>query len=162
MAVRINIRQLEKNDQFLAGEVSLSELEIETFDECIRIGSPLKYKMKASLLEDNVLVQGRLEIALDLDCVRCLKRFIHELRIDDWLVDLPIKGEDKVELVDDSLDLTPFMREDILLELPQHPLCDPGCKGLPNLPRRLKEHRDPRGLDEIGTSVWDKLDNLNF
>jgi uncharacterized metal-binding protein YceD (DUF177 family) len=29
------------------------------------------------------------------------------------------------------VDLTPQIREDILLELPQRPLCQPDCRGLP-------------------------------
>ena len=45
---------------------------------------------------------------------------------------LPLEGEEAVSVVNDCVDLTPYVREDILLEFPQHPLCEPECRGLRN------------------------------
>ena len=40
------------------------------------------------------------------------------------------QGDDKALVVNDCLDLTPYVREDILLALPLHPLCGSDCGGL--------------------------------
>ena len=40
------------------------------------------------------------------------------------------KARTQVAIENDCVDLTPFVREDILLEFPQHPLCKPDCGGL--------------------------------
>ena len=45
-------------------------------------------------------------------------------------VTLPLEGEEEVPVINDCVDLTPYMREDILLAFPQHPLCEPDCGGL--------------------------------
>jgi uncharacterized protein len=41
-----------------------------------------------------------------------------------------LEGEDKVLVSNDCVDLTPYVREDIVLAFPQHPLCEPECRGL--------------------------------
>ena len=81
-------------------------------------------------LEDNLLVRGQLILPLACECVRCLKAFEYELKlpIGHACCRFPVKR--RVLVTADSVDLTPFFREDILLELPQHPLCQPDCGGL--------------------------------
>jgi uncharacterized metal-binding protein YceD (DUF177 family) len=54
--------------------------------------------------------------------------------------------------------LTPYLREDILLALPQHPLCEPECGGL-KLPARAK---DPEKTAGNTASAWDALDKLKL
>src|SRR6184192_4185872 len=53
------------------------------------------------------------------------------LEIKDWACHLPLQGEEAAPIVNDCVDLTPYVREDILLSFPQHPLCDRDCRGLP-------------------------------
>jgi uncharacterized protein len=45
------------------------------------------------------------------------------VHVDEFVFHYELHGEDFV-------DLTPNMREDIILELPQRALCTAGCKGL--------------------------------
>src|SRR6185436_222043 len=106
------------------------ELDIEIRDEVIRLSEPLRYDLEVQQLDDGLLVRGRLNLKLDCECVRCLKPFQHELRLDEWTCHLPLQGEDAVKVMNDCVDLTPYLREDILLEFPQHPVCDTGCGGL--------------------------------
>ncbi len=58
----------------------------------------------------------------------------------------------------DLVNLTPYLREDILLALPQHPLCEPECGGL-KLPARAK---DPEKTAGKTASAWDALDKLKL
>ena len=56
------------------------------------------------------------------------------------------------------MNFTPHIREDILLALPQHPLCEPECGGL-KLPARAK---DPEKAAGNTASAWDALDKLKL
>jgi len=49
--------------------------------------------------------------------VSCLEKFVHEIRVPAFALHTELHGPETV-------DLTPFMREDILLNLPAHPRCD--------------------------------------
>jgi len=60
------------------------------------------------------------------------------------------------------VDLTPFAREDILLEFPQHPLCDPECSGLPNSSVGKAKKNSGAGKTEAGSSAWAELNKLKF
>ena len=130
MPLTINLRQLEEEALQLKGELPVIELELESLDELIRVKEPLQYDLEAQKMEEALLVQGTLTLKLDCDCVRCLKRFTHTLRLEEWACHLPLEGEDAVSVSNDSVDLTPYVREDMVLAFPQHPLCNPECSGL--------------------------------
>ena len=128
--LKLNLRHLEHDEIFLAGELPVAELELELHDEMLRAELPLEYDLTVQRLDDAILVTGSLRLVLQCECVRCLKAFETEVDLGDWTLHLPLEGEDAVSIKNDSLDLTPFVREDILLEFPQHPLCKPDCGGL--------------------------------
>jgi len=60
------------------------------------------------------------------------------------------------------LDLTPYAREDILLAFPQHPLCDPGCRGLPQKSSGEPVNANNTGHNEADLSAWAELDKLKL
>src|ERR1051326_3038427 len=116
MPLLFNVRHLEKQQTLsLAGELSPAELELESLDELVEAKSPLRYDLELQELEGSILVQGSLRLTLRCECARCLKPFVQELILDDWACHLPLKGEEKVPISNDSVDLTPYLREDILL-----------------------------------------------
>src|SRR5580698_9983281 len=130
MSLSVNLRHLETRNLNLRGELSLAELDLDVRDELIRVTQPAAYDIEIEKLDDALLVQGELHVTLECECVRCLKKFKHALDLKDWTLHLPLEGDDAVSLDNDCVDLTPFVREDILLEFPQHPLCKPGCSRL--------------------------------
>jgi uncharacterized metal-binding protein YceD (DUF177 family) len=77
----------------------------------------------------------------------------------EWSAHLPMEGPEKVAIKDDLADLTPSLREDILLEYPQHPLCEAGCAGLPN---RAKENKTKGASQTENSSAWAELNKLKF
>src|ERR1041384_890940 len=116
MPLLFNVRYLEKQQTLsLAGELSPAELEVESLDELVRTELPLRYDLEVQELDDSILVQGSLRLTLRCECARCLKPFTQELNLDDWACHLPLQGEEKVLISNDSVDLTPYLREDILL-----------------------------------------------
>ena len=160
MPLIVNLRQLQTDPQDLAGELPAAELGLEQLDETVHPVQPLAYELTASLMEDAILVQGELRLALACDCVRCLKSFPVTLELPDFAAHLPLRGEDAVTVTDDSVDLTPFLREDILLTLPQHPLCKPDCRGLSQL--AAGGASGPTSQTNAGASPWAALNQLKL
>jgi len=162
MALTVNLRHLEAHNIRLSGEMPVSELDLDTRDELIQARRPLEYDLEAQKLEEGLLVQGKLRLVLDCECVRCLKPVEYVLELAPWTCLLPLQGEERVAVVNDVVDLTPTIREDILLEFPQHPLCDPECSGLPNLSVGKAKKNSGAGKTEAGTSAWAELNKLKF
>lgn len=161
MPLKVNIRHLEAGDVLLRGELPVAELALDCPDELVHARQPVQYDLTAQKAGRDVLVQGRIGLVLDCECSRCLKAFEQRLELGHWTAHVPLAGPDKAEIKDDSVDLTPFLREDILLELPQHPLCEADCAGLPN--RADKSAKQTKGAGQTpGSSVWSELNKLKF
>jgi uncharacterized protein len=157
MPINVNLRHLEERDLQLKGELAVAELAFDIRDELIRAEKPLRYDLSVEYLHDAVLAQGELRLTLECECVRCLRQFEHEVAIRGWAVHLPLEGDDKVSPINDLIDLTPYVREDMLLEFPQHPLCRSNCAG-------LKKKSGASKMDEAKEppSAWTELDKLKL
>ena len=159
MPLKFNLHQLERDTLPLQGELPAADLDLDTKDEVIRVTQPLRYDLELQQMEDAVLVTGTVELELDCECVRCLKPFRMPFTLEHWACHIPLEGEDKAEVIHDSVDLTPYLREDIFLAFPQHPVCKFDCCGLaapkPETGRRV----DP---PEAGASPWAALDKLKL
>ena len=162
MSLTCNLRHLETKNLHLRGELPPGELELETGDEMVQLGGPLRYDLELQKLDHAILVQGVLELELDCQCVRCLKPFRHQLRIDPWAVHLPLEGEDKALVINDCVDLTPHLREDIFLAFPQHPLCSPDCRGLARPLKKEGAGPTAAGEPDPAKSPWNALDKLKL
>jgi uncharacterized protein len=162
MPLLINLRHLEAHNLRLAGELPVQELDIDPHDEVIRVEQPLNYDVEVQKVEDGLLVQGRLQLALECQCVRCLKSFQAPLVLDRWACLVPLQGEDAVPIHSDCVDLTPTVREDILLEFPQHPVCDPDCGGLLKTSVSTIQNGGNAGKTEIGSPAWAELNKLKL
>jgi len=159
MSLTVNLRHLETRNVNLRGELPVEELDRDVRDEMIRVASPLKYDIEIEKMDDALLVQGELRVALECECVRCLKKFARGLDLGNWTLHLPLEGEDAASVENDCVDLTPFVREDILLEFPQHPLCRPDCGGLKIKTGKSKKIADK---EESKTSAWTELKKLKL
>jgi len=158
MSLIINLRHLEDHGLQLKGELPVAELDLAVNDELIRLTRPLRYDLSVELLHDAVLATGSLALPLECECSRCLKKFKTELKLTGWAAHLPLEGEDKVSVENDCVDLTPFVREDMLLDFPQHPLCKPDCAGL------KKKNSAPKvdAGQKPALPVWAELDKLKI
>jgi uncharacterized metal-binding protein YceD (DUF177 family) len=158
MSLKFNLRQLEEDELRLKGELPVAELDLGVTDELVRAEKPLRYHLTLQKLHDSILVTGKLVLPLDCQCGRCLKPITQDLVLNDWALHLPLEGEDKVSIENDSVDLTPFVREDILLDFPQHPLCKPECAGLKN----KNTVRAVAAGEKPASVVWAELDKLKL
>ena len=158
----VNLRHLEAHNISLAGSLPLQELDIDPHDDVIQVRHPLEHDLEVQRLEDGLLVQGRLHLVLECLCVRCLKPFQYHLELEPWTCHLPLHGEDCVTVTNDFVDLTPYVREDILLEFPRHPLCNPECRGLPGTSVGEARSASGAGTTEVGSPAWAELNKLKL
>ena len=157
MSLKVNLRHLEAHEVHLKGELAVEELDFALKDEMIQTKKPLHYDLDVEQVVNGLLVQGKLDLTLNCECVRCLKPFEMPIKLPHWTLHLPLEGEEKVAVNNDCVDLTPFVREDMLLEFPQHPVCKPDCAGL------KKNGRGNVKKAEVSPSAWkEELDKLNF
>jgi uncharacterized metal-binding protein YceD (DUF177 family) len=161
MPLVVNLRHLANHNVRLQGELPADDLDLETHDEMIRVSGPVAHDLEAQLLDDNLLLRGSLRVVLDCQCVRCLKPFACKLDLAEWTCLLPLKGEERVAVSGDCVDLTPHIREDILLAFPQHPVCDAKCPGLAKVEIGMKK-TSGREKTESGSSAWSALDKLKL
>lgn len=105
-------------------KVKLEELELRNLEGEVTIDRT----------PQGLLVQGKFSAETTLECVRCLKEFVHPLEWDfTELYAFTKKSVSESELLvpdDAHIDLAPLIREYALLEVPINPLHDPECKGL--------------------------------
>jgi len=161
MSLKVNVRHLEAGEVALRGELPVEELDLDCPDELVHARQPVKYDLKAQKTGREIMARGRIEMALDCECARCLKAFQQRVELKDWTVLVSLDGPEKAGIKDDCVDLTPFLREDILLEFPQHPLCEADCTGLPH--RAEKNAKKAKGGSQTpGSSVWSELNKLKF
>jgi uncharacterized protein len=153
----VNLRHLEENEIRLHGELPAAELDLDLHDELIRAKKPLHYDLQVENLHDAILVTGSLKLILDCECARCLKPFAHKIHLKNWTLHLPLEGEDKVPVDNDCVDLTPFVREDMLLEFPQHPLCKPDCAGL----KKTSKNSEAK-VQTPESAAWAELNKLKL
>jgi uncharacterized protein len=105
--------------------------------------APLHSEAKIRKSGRLVLISGKVQTELRLQCVRCLKEFPYPLSTTFELTLQPLKeapSEEETELGSEEMELNFFEGgeihlseiacEQIFLEIPYQPLCQAGCKGL--------------------------------
>jgi uncharacterized protein len=107
-----------------------------------------------------VSVDGTVESPWEGECRRCLSSAggalaleVHEVYTEGG------DGDETYPLGGDEVDLEPLVRDAVLLELPQAPLCSPTCLGLcPTCGKNLNE--GPCGCERPQDPRWQSLDAL--
>lgn len=106
----------------------------------LTLGGPLRVDLTAHTAgSGEIVVRGGFEGAVRQECRRCLDPIEHRLDEEvDWVF-APV-GEFALEeetgdvrhLDADALelDLARPVREELILDVPRYPVCDPGCRGL--------------------------------
>lgn len=162
MPLTFNLRHLEEKNLPLKGELPVAELDLATLDELVHVKGPVFYDLEIQLLEQAILAQGKLAITLECECARCLKPYQHDLKIDGWACHLPLEGEESVSVINDCVDLTPHIREDIVLAFPQHPLCKPDCSGLASIQKKTGKNVGTAAKPNPAAAAWAELDKLKL
>src|SRR5437867_28836 len=113
--MKVHVLQIPAEGMRYEGEEPSSVLELDS-DRARAIG-PIQYALDVGLSDGGLFATGRLSVKIECQCVRCLEKFRRPLRVDDFACQVELEGREMV-------DLTEYLREDILLALPAHPHCD--------------------------------------
>lgn len=128
--MRIIFTELGSEGRRYVGTEPSSILELRPEDG-ISVDQPLHYDLVAVRVRRRVLVTGTLSGQARLLCVRCAQPFEMTLAEPNFDREYDLDGPG-VPWGDpeNSIDLTPDLREAMLLRLPSHPVCRPDCQGL--------------------------------
>ena len=89
MPLSVKLRHVEAHDIELKGELPVEDLALDARDEMVCAEKPLEYELQVQKLDQSLLLQGQLHLTLNCQCVRCLKPFTSELRLDSRIAVLP-------------------------------------------------------------------------
>jgi uncharacterized metal-binding protein YceD (DUF177 family) len=146
--VKVHLKQIPTGGLHLEGDEECPILELET--EGIRCAGPLHYSIDLGVTSGALWASGSLLQPVELRCVACLEKFVHEIQVPAFAMHTELRGPETV-------DLTPFMREDLLLNLPAHPHCDRDA-GRVCKPKQIEAAAQDAGRK----SDWSALDKLKL
>src|SRR6266571_1064314 len=113
--MKVHLKQIPAQGLHLEGEEDCPIEELES--EGIRCAGRLHYNLDLGGAGAALWANGSLSQPVELRCVSCLEKFGHKVRVPAFAVHMDLHGPETV-------DLTPSIREEILLNLPAHPHCD--------------------------------------
>jgi uncharacterized protein len=146
--VKIHLKQIPAHGLHVDGDEECPIHDLEA--EGIRCTDRLHYNIDLGIAGGALWARGSLSQPVELRCVSCLEKFVHEIRVPGFAVHMELEGPETV-------DLTPLMREDLLLNLPAHPRCDRDgnhvCKA---------KRSEIAKQDADRKSDWSALDKLKF
>ena len=148
--MKVHIRHIRAEGLHLAGEEELPMLDFASED--VRWTVPLRYSLDLGISEGSLWATGTLDQQVELRCVRCVEWFPYDIKVSAFSVHVPLTGPEVI-------DLTPYVREDILLNLPPHPHCDrEGGRVCP----AAKPDTDEAPVDRKRAPDWSALDKLKL
>ncbi|MDQ6661785.1 MAG: DUF177 domain-containing protein [Chloroflexota bacterium] len=137
-----NVAQLMKAPVGTSFESDISEDAIQ-LDETFKVVSPITGRVRMRRTNQGLLVDGWVDLTLELECTRCLKSFEQPLHVPfeeqfyptvDVVtgVKLPAFDEEEIFPIDEhhQVDLTEAIRQHVLLDIPMSTLCREDCAGL--------------------------------
>jgi uncharacterized metal-binding protein YceD (DUF177 family) len=146
--MKIHLKQIPPKGLHLKGEEDCPIPELEA--EEIRCVGPLSYDLEIGVSHDALWAKGSLRQSVELRCVACLETFRHQIRLPAFAVHIELVGPEIV-------DLTPYIREEILLNLPAHPHCDRDGGQICIAAEAESEERDTKRRSD-----WSALDKLKL
>jgi uncharacterized metal-binding protein YceD (DUF177 family) len=148
--VKIHLKQIPADGLHLEGEEECPIQELAP--EGIRCLGPLFYNIDIGVSGGALWANGSLRQGVELNCVCCLEKFSYEIKVPAFGLRTELHGPETV-------DLTPFMREDLLLNLPAHPRCD---RDGAQVCKAAIKSSDERPRQEERRPDWSALDKLKI
>jgi uncharacterized protein len=131
---KINLASFDVRKEFFF-EAKKSEI---TFDEGIELVDTMKVELTLTKDADtSVIVEGRMDGSVKMSCSRCLKEYIAPVTVGfaaiykekSRMTEDDRDGE-VYEYENNEMDLYPYLRETMILELPVKPVCAEDCRGI--------------------------------
>ena len=146
--MKIHLKQIPAQGLHLDGDEDCPIHDLEP--EGIRCAGQLHYNIDLGIAGVALWARGSLSQPVELSCVSCLEKFEYEIRVPAFAVHTDLHGPETV-------DLTPFIREDLLLNLPAHPRCDKDGNRVCKAKRPETVEQDTKRKSD-----WSALDKLKL
>ena len=150
--MKIHLRQISDEGLHLEGEEECPIPELAHED--VRCTGPLRYALDLGISEGALWATGTLVQPVELRCVRCLEPFPFEIQAKAFSIHLDLTGPELI-------DLAPYLREDILLNLPPHPHCDREGGRICAAEKQAEAEAVPPEVDKRQPD-WSVLDKLKL
>jgi uncharacterized protein len=134
----LNVQELVSRQQpaNLQGTLDLKDLFLDSTE--YKPLAPMKYDLVAEPAGNRILVSGQLSCDVRMQCSRCLETFDEAMNlsfeeqfriIKDEEAE-PSADDEAVPVKEDRIELSPYLAEELVVQLPYAPLCKEDCKGL--------------------------------
>jgi hypothetical protein len=120
--LKLDAARISREGEELSG--ALDDSIYDFADEFLKPFGGLRYELGAMLVGSELLVRGKLEQDFEAACSRCGKDFDFTVKVKDFTASFEI-GDGA-----DFVDITQELRESVLLELPNYPVCSEDCPGV--------------------------------
>jgi uncharacterized metal-binding protein YceD (DUF177 family) len=151
--MKIHLRQIHADGLHLEGEEECLIPDLAA--EGVRCKGPLRYALDLGISEGALWATGSLAQPVELTCVRCLEPFPFDIEAKAFSIHVDLTGPELI-------DLTPYLREDILLNLPAHPHCDREGGRVCPASKLTEASAAPPAADEKRQPDWSVLDKLKL
>ncbi len=119
--MKIRVDRIRPEGLVLEEQATPESLELSQGQ--IRLKGPLVVRAHLSRVSDQIFAELELSGTLLMTCGRCLEE-----------QEIPLLKQARHDYLFDKMqpviDLTPDIRDDLILDFPMQPLCSPDCKGL--------------------------------
>ncbi len=158
MNLKIDPRGLPLDGLHLEGQLSPGIFDLAENDP-VKAVSPIAVQLHVIRDDKDLVVTGSLGFTFEFTCGRCAERFQQRFSLSPYDLVIPIEN-------DHPIDLTTWLREDMLLALPPHPRCENGnvtpraCPAEGRFDPAADAAEDESGKAE-GSRAWEALDQLS-
>jgi uncharacterized protein len=141
-AMLFNVAQLMKSDVGTSFVTDFREDDEVALDD-LKVVGPIVGHARMRRTNQGLLIDGWVDLTLELTCTRCLKEFEQPMHVKfaeqfyptiDIVTGAPMPAFDEEEIfpIDDhhQVDLTEAVRQNVLTALPMVTVCQEDCKGL--------------------------------
>ncbi|MFA5430055.1 MAG: DUF177 domain-containing protein [Candidatus Omnitrophota bacterium] len=119
--MKIDVRNIPPEGLFREENIPPEELDMET--ELVSLSGPVAVKARIFRIGDILDINAAVSAVLELSCSRCLCDYSLPLA-------KAFRFDHRIESGEEEADLTPYIRDELMVDYPVKPLCNDNCKGL--------------------------------
>jgi len=120
----VDVARLDGAGERLTGEIAAAALDLGAGDGLVEPASGVAYDLRVERIGDELLVRGSAAMEIACVCSRCAETFRLRVAEPGIVTAYPLAEET------DFVDLTPELREAMILVFPRYPVCRETCRGL--------------------------------
>ena len=161
--MKIGLNSLKEGSQIL--NVSLTKNDLNIVDSGFVY--PINVSMVVDKFSSQIFISGKLQTRADFQCDRCLNSYSQDLKADFKVVLAMMHDKDledeNVILVSPSMnevDITPQIRDAVILAIPLKKICSDNCQGLCSFCGANLNNEECRCGEKDIDSRWEPLKRI--